>query len=109
MMYIVPWLIVMILLESFALYSVKIYSINHNMKHILISSILYALIPITLYQIIKMGHGLAITNIVWNITSILYGLFIGVILFGEYISIQQKIGAIMGIIGISIILWHTDN
>lgn len=109
MMYIIPWLIVMILLESFALYSVKIYSTNYDTKHILISSILYALIPITLYQIIKMGHGLAITNIMWNIASILYGLFIGLILFGEYISIQQKIGAMLGIIGISIILWHTDN
>lgn len=100
---------IIMILESTAFYNIKMYSINDISKHLIISSILYALIPFLLYKIIKLGNGLAITNITWNIASTLYGLFIGVILFGEYITIQQKIGTILGILGITIILWHSDN
>jgi drug/metabolite transporter (DMT)-like permease len=100
---------IIMIFESTAFYNIKMYSISNDMRHIIASSALYAMIPILLYKIVKLGNGIAITNITWNIASTLYGLFIGVILFNEHITTEQKIGAILGMLGTIIILWHSDN
>lgn len=94
-------LLIIILCEAFALYCIKKYSYNDNLTYLLIlSMILYAIIPIFLYKILKHGTGIGILNTIWNITSTCYGLFIGMVLFSETITFQQKIGIIFGIIGI---------
>jgi drug/metabolite transporter (DMT)-like permease len=98
-----------ILVEATALYYVKEYSISDNSFSIIISIVAYSIIPLMLYKILKLGEGIAMTNIIWNIASTLYGLLIGVTLFSEHISFQQKIGAILGTVGTMVILLHTDN
>lgn len=103
------WLFIIILVEATALYYIKEYSISNNYHSFIISTIAYALIPFLLYKILKLGEGIAVTNILWNIASTLYGLLIGVTLFSEHISFQQKIGAILGTTGTMIILMHTDS
>jgi multidrug transporter EmrE-like cation transporter len=95
------WLAVIILCEASALYFVKKYSVNNDLAYLLILSMIsYAIIPIFLYKMLKNGGEISIINTIWNIASTLYGLFIGVILFGEFVTLQQKIGIVFGTIGI---------
>jgi len=95
------WLITIIAAESVALYCVKKYSIDDNLhRYILLGIILYAYIPFALYKITKNGQGIAITNIIWNIASTIYGLLIGILLFDESISWEQKIGILLGFAGV---------
>jgi drug/metabolite transporter (DMT)-like permease len=109
MIYALLWLFLLIIIEAPAIYYIKKYSITNEPIYIIISTIAYATIPFILYKILELGEGIAITNILWNISSILYGLFIGAILFSEHISLQQKIGSILGLVGTIMILLHTDN
>ena len=44
------------------------------------------------------------TNIVWNIASTIYGIIIGVLIFEESISFEQKIGALFGFIGLLLMI-----
>jgi len=102
-------IILLIIIESSAFYYVKKYSIDDN-KYLFLtySIILYSFIPIVLYFIFKNNGTLVITNIVWNIASIIYGIFIGVVLFNENISDKQKIGAMLGFFGLILMLYY-DN
>lgn len=109
MIYTIIWLFLIILTEAIGLYNIKEYSISNTSPHFLISTVAYAIIPFMLYKILKLGNGIALTNILWNIASTLYGLIIGVVLFSEYISFQQKLGAVLGTVGTIMILWHTDK
>lgn len=98
-------LILLILVESFALYCVKKSSVkNTKNPYIIYSIILYAFIPVILYFALKNNEGLAITNLVWNIASTIYGIFIGIILFNEVITNEQKIGALMGFLGLVLMI-----
>jgi drug/metabolite transporter (DMT)-like permease len=69
---------------------------------------LYCMIPFILYYILKTKEGIAMTNIIWNIASMIYGLFIGVILFNENILLKQKIGIILGFIGLILMISTYD-
>jgi len=103
---IIFWLILIIACESIALYAIKKYSIDNTHSIYLVGSIiLYAAIPLFLYKILKNDMGIAIANILWNIASTLYGLLIGVILFNEGITFEQKIGATLGTAGVILIMW----
>ena len=108
MFYKLLWLFIIICAEAFALYCIKEYSISNNILYFILSTIMYAILPFIIYKLLKLGDGIAIINIAWNILSTLYGLFIGVILFGEYITFQQKIGSMLGLISTLIILFPTD-
>jgi len=93
------WLLIIILLEATALYNIK-YASENSKSYLLISIVCYALIPYCLYKIVSRGQGIAITNIVWNIASSLYGLFIGIVLFSEVLTLKQKIGIGFGLLGV---------
>ena len=93
------WLSLILLLEATALYSIK-YASKKDENYLIISILCYAIIPYCLYRIVTRGQGIAITNIVWNIASSLYGLFIGMLLFRESLTIRQKIGVGFGLLGI---------
>lgn len=103
------WLTLLILFEASALYFIKNYSIHDNTTWFLILSIIsYAMIPYCLYRILKNGEGIAIINIIWNVASTLYGLFIGVILFSEHLTTPQKVGATLGTLGTVLMMWNSD-
>jgi len=100
MNYTILWLSIIILCEALALYYIKAYSIDNKTTHLLIFSIvLYAMIPYFLYRILKNQEEISVINVIWNVASTLYGLFIGIILFNEHISLYQKVGIILGTIG----------
>ena len=98
-------LTLLILVESVAMYCIKKYSIE-NTKHqyVIGSIILYSCLPIILYYMLTNNEGIAITNIIWNIASIIYGIFIGIVLFGEVLTKEQKIGALIGFMGLVLMI-----
>jgi len=99
-------LFLLILIEAFAMYYVKKFSIESNKYWYFIgSTLLYACLPLVLYFALKNNEGLATTNIMWNIASTIYGIIIGVILFNETITYQQKIGAIIGFVGLLLMMF----
>lgn len=100
------WFFLIICFEAAALYSIKMYSINHDTKYLIISILGYMLIPIFLYRLLKIGEGIAMTNVIWNILSTIYGFIIGMAIFSEKVSNLQIIGSILGTMGIIMILWE---
>jgi len=103
------WLGIIIVLEACALYYVKKYATDDNkIKFLFMSVILYAIIPYLLYKITKDGTGIAITNTIWNIVSTIYGLLIGIIIFNEHITTEQKVGITFGTIGILFMVWKNE-
>lgn len=94
------WLFVVIVLEFCALYNIKNATVTGSDGLLVISVICYGLIPICLYQITKSGSGVALVNIVWNILSSMYGILIGIMLFGETITFHQKLGTLVGFLSI---------
>ena len=106
--FIVWWFLTIILSEALALYFVKKFSINQNHPEYLVYSMgLYCLTVWSLSKILIYGQGIALINILWNIASSLYGIAIGVFIFGEYLTNLQLIGGVLGIL--SIILLTTEE
>lgn len=106
---IVFWFVLIILAEAGALYSVKKYSIDKDTKYLVASMIGYMIIPLFLYRLLKIGQGIAMVNVMWNILSTIYGFIIGVAIFGEAVSHLQLIGSILGVLGIILILWGHNS
>lgn len=85
------------ILESMALYSIKKASLGDGM-FLMASIACYATIPIFLLLIVR-KIPLALTNSIWNVVSTMYGLMIGILIFGELVSVRQWIGLGLGAIG----------
>jgi len=94
------WLSLIIILEVTALYNVKYAATSTKSWWLSVAVVCYALIPVALFKIVQRGSGIAITNLVWNIASSLYGLGIGVILFREELTANQKIGVSLGLVSV---------
>lgn len=102
------WLLLVVLLEATALYNIKNAARDKN-TWLVISVVCYALIPLCLFKIVKNGTGMAITNIVWNIMSSIYGIIIGVMIFKEHMTLDQKLGAGLGLISVWLMISHADK
>lgn len=106
---IIFWFILILLVEAFALYSIKMASVfPDEKKYIVFAVVSYALIPLFLYKMLLYGQGIGVINCLWNILSTIYGFLIGIYLFQEHVSKQQIVGAILGLIGIILILYETQ-
>jgi multidrug transporter EmrE-like cation transporter len=95
------WFIILIILETIAMYYIKMYSVNEsNIHYLIMGMVFYAMIAYVFYRTIKANNGIAITNTIWNILSTTSGIIIGMIFFDENITFKQKIAIITGIISI---------
>lgn len=99
------WFFIIICIEALALYCIKMYSVTRQNKYLYTSMFCYLLIPLFLYKLLQIGKGIGIVNVIWNILSTIYGFMIGVLLFSENINSMQILGSILGVIGITLILW----
>ena len=102
----VLWFILILIVEAFALYYVKYASIEPtSTKYIYlgISMALYALTIWCLYRLLSLGQNVSSINILWDICSIIYGTFIGVVIFGESLTNLQVIGTLLGMMSIVMI------
>lgn len=104
------WLITMIAAESVAFYCVKKYSVDNSSSfYLFFAVVLFAYIPLALYKIIDNGTSIALVNIIFNMVSMIYGLLIGVLIFNESLSFEQKIGIIIGFIAVILMIWHSKK
>ena len=96
--------LLILIFEFIALYMVKYTAQDNNKLWLFIAVYCYAMIPLLLYFIIKDGKdGIAMTNILWNIASTVYGLIIGIYIFSEKVNNLQIIGGLLGMLGIILI------
>lgn len=96
-----------VFLEIVALYSIKEYTIHKNYFLPILAFFSYGIIPFIIYFILVNGNNISIVNVAWNILSILYGIFIGFILFKEHITTLQWLGIFLGTI--SMIFMFYEN
>jgi drug/metabolite transporter (DMT)-like permease len=75
----------------------------------MLSCICYSVIPITIYFVLIKGNNISTVNITWNILSTLYGLLIGMIIFGEKVKSLQWYGVILGMISLVFIFYDGDK
>jgi drug/metabolite transporter (DMT)-like permease len=75
----------------------------------MLSCICYAAIPITMYFVLIKGNNISTVNITWNILSTLYGLLIGMIIFGEKVKSLQLYGVILGLVSLAFIFYDGDK
>lgn len=103
--------IAIICLEAYALYLVKLYSLNeYSHLYIILSSMLcYCAIIAILAYILRQGQPLSTFNITWNILSTIYGIIIGVLLFNEHITNSQYYGICLGLLALLLISYKDEQ
>ena len=98
-------LILTVLFEAYALYSIQHFQKTKIYKYIIICCIIYGIfIPYFIYQLLE-SQGIGIVNFLWNIFSTISGLLIGVYLFKEKVQNIQWIGVLLGILAFFLIIF----
>ncbi len=90
--------IILIILESFAMSTIE-YSANNRDYYFVFGIFLYIIIGLILYKIL-IYRDLAVTNALWNVSTIILVTFISVFYFKEKIDIYGKIGILFAILSI---------
>ena len=98
MKYLYLLVILLIILESFAMSTIE-YSANNRNNYFIVGIFLYILIALILYKILIFSD-LAITNALWNVSTIILVTFISVFYFGEKIDNYGKLGILFAILAI---------
>lgn len=98
MNYLYLLVLILIILEAFAMSTIEYSANNHNYYYIL-GIFLYMLVGFLLYKIL-IYRDLAITNALWNVSSIVLVTFIGVFYFGEKLDNYGKLGILFAILSI---------
>lgn len=98
------WFLLILVTEAMAFYCVKTAANDATKAYYLpIGVAFYIGTIISLYNVLKLGQGIAVVNILWSIASVLYGTLIGILIFGETITNLQLIGAALGFVAIVLI------
>lgn len=98
-------IIILIILEAFAMSTIE-YSANNRNKYYVIGILLYMFVGFLLYKIL-INSDLAKTNAIWNVVSIILVTIISVIYFNEPLTIYTQIGIIFAIL--SIVFLEIEN
>ena len=75
-------------------------SANKNNMYYLLGILIYTLVAYTLYQILKSGN-VAVTNALWNATTVILVSLMGIFYFEEKFTFYQYIG--LGFAGLAIV------
>ena len=94
------WVMILIIavLETIAM-SVIEDSANKRNKYFIIGIIIYCIIAYILYEILKDGN-IAITNALWNATTIVLVTLMGIFYFDEKLTIYQYIGLAFAVLAV---------
>lgn len=98
MNYLYLLVIVLIILESIAMSTIE-YSANNRNNYFIIGILLYIIIGLILYKIL-VYRDLAVTNALWNVSTIILVSLISIFYFKERIDIYGKIGILFAILSI---------
>jgi multidrug transporter EmrE-like cation transporter len=94
------WMLILFIavLETIAM-SIIEDSANKNNKYYIFGIILYTIIAYLLYNILKIGD-IAITNALWNTTTVILVSLVGILYFEEKFTTYQYIGLGFAILAI---------
>ena len=92
------FILVIAVLETIAMGVIED-SANKRNKYFLIGILIYTLVAYILYEILKTGN-VAITNALWNATTVILVSLMGIFYFEEKFTIYQYIGLAFAILAI---------
>ena len=98
MNYLYLLVIILIILESFAMSTIE-YSANNRDYYFVFGIFLYIIIGLILYKIL-IYRDLAVTNALWNVSTIILVTFISVFYFKEKLDNYGKLGILFAILSI---------
>lgn len=98
MNYLYLLVIVLIIIESLAMSTIE-YSANNKNNYFILGILLYIIIGVILYKIL-IYRDLAVTNALWNVSTIILVSLISIFYFKEKIDIYGKIGILFAILSI---------
>jgi len=101
------WLFILLIavLETIAMGVIED-SANKRNKYFIIGIFIYCIVAYILYEILKDGN-IAITNALWNATTVVLVTLMGVFYFDEKFTIYQYIGLVFAIL--AVIFIEMDN
>lgn len=101
---IIGWLLLLISVESFALYYVQKAASEKNKKYLIVTMLVYGIpVSLLLYKLLEFRK-IGSVNFFWNIGSSLIGFTIGILWFGEKLINLQLIGVLLGFLGLGLVL-----
>lgn len=98
MKYLYLLVLILIILEAIAMSTIE-YSANNRNYYFIFGIFLYIIIGLILYKIL-VYRDLAVTNALWNVSTIILVTFIGVFYFGEKLDNYGKLGILFAILSI---------
>ena len=91
-------IITIAIIETFAMSTIE-YSANNKNNYYIFGVFLYGIVAYILYKILISGK-LAITNALWNATTVILVTLVGIFYFKEKFSFYQYIGLAFAILAI---------
>jgi len=91
-------LILVIALEIIAEFYIKKYTIEPRKTFLILSIVMYILIPVFLIQLFKKDKNLAVANTLWQVSNLVIVAFIGVLVFKDELNHVQWVGFGLAII-----------
>lgn len=91
-------LILVIALEIIAEFYIKKYTIEPRKTFLILSIVMYILIPVFLIQLFKKDKNLAVANTLWQVSNLVIVAFIGVLVFKDKLNHVQWVGFGLAII-----------
>jgi multidrug transporter EmrE-like cation transporter len=89
----------------FSLLKAKYLGISKAFWIIPLSMLVYSTQPLMFYSSLSI-ESMTVMNILWNVMSNIIVSLIGIFLFGEVLSINQYVGIIFSLIGITLLGMH---
>lgn len=99
------FLIILIILETFADVMAKEYSIKNKIYFAIASTILYVLANISWIISLKYKSSLSVGSNIFSVSTGIIAIIIGVGFYNEYISNTQMMGVILGVISLILLFY----
>jgi multidrug transporter EmrE-like cation transporter len=87
------------IIETYAQYNLKEYSVGHKMGYYLLGIIFYV-ISATIFMKLLSYEKVGVINLIWNIMSTLFVFIMGYLMFNENLNSYELVGAVMAIAGL---------
>jgi len=91
--------LIMTIVETYAQYNLKEYSLNNKLSYIVLGLLFYVVSAIMFMSLLSYEK-VGIVNLIWNIMSTLLVFIMGYLVFNESLNSYELVGAVMAIVGL---------
>ena len=97
------WLVASALFFAFGEFMSKKFAFNPKFSYVILIVIIYSLGTLAWLPAILQTNSLSIVGTIWSVLSLLATVPIGVLIFGEKLSILGIIGAVMAVLSVTLL------